>query len=420
MAKAPAPGPATLEHRHLRSALEFAVEVARVAQQRRREVGAPAALNAFFNLERIPSSALGRIRRAIDNDDGFRERLAAELDEAAAAGGGAVDAIGREWLQRTAGWSERIAELIASADDAEEQKRAAAELKREQKRRQRAEEKAERSQRQADELRATVEQLRAELASARSARRSGGASVEGLRTELAVRERKLATADERIVELTAAADADRQALIAAEERALLAERQRDELLATRAAAGGQPIAAEKFVELRALAAVAAKQAERLAALVAVDAPTRQPVALPGAATGQPAKAADFLLRVPSVIVFIDGYNVSKLRWPDDELAIQRQRLLDVADELARRYGAELVVVFDGADVTGAHTTRRRLARVRYSPADTIADDVIRSEVAAVDPQRPVVVVTNDKAIRRDVTVAGANVVSSEAFVALAR
>lgn len=420
MAKAPAPGPATLEHRHLRSALEFAVEVARVAQQRRREVGAPAALNAFFNLERIPSSALGRIRRAIDNDDGFRERLAAELDEAAAAGGGAVDAIGREWLQRTAGWSERIAELIASADDAEEQKRAAAELKREQKRRQRAEEKAERSQRQADELRVTVEQLRAELASARSARRSGGASVEGLRTELAVRERKLATADERIVELTAAADADRQALIAAEERALLAERQRDELLATRAAAGGQPIAAEKFVELRALAAVAAKQAERLAALVAVDAPTRQPVALPGAATGQPAKAADFLLRVPSVIVFIDGYNVSKLRWPDDELAIQRQRLLDVADELARRYGAELVVVFDGADVTGAHTTRRRLARVRYSPADTIADDVIRSEVAAVDPQRPVVVVTNDKAIRRDVTVAGANVVSSEAFVALAR
>ena len=40
-------------------------------------------------------------------------------------------------------------------------------------------------------------------------------------------------------------------------------------------------------------------------------------------------------------------------------------------------------------------------------------------MAAIPPERPVVVVTNDQAVRRDVAAAGANVVASEAFVALA-
>ena len=119
------------------------------------------------------------------------------------------------------------------------------------------------------------------------------------------------------------------------------------------------------------------------------------------------------------LVLIDGYNVSMGTWPDQPLEQQRERLLDLADDVARRYGTELVVVFDGADIVGAHG-RRRMVRVRYSPAGVTADDVIRGEVAAVPIERPVVVVTDDNAVRRDVAAAGANLITSPAFVAVAR
>jgi predicted RNA-binding protein with PIN domain len=58
--------------------------------------------------------------------------------------------------------------------------------------------------------------------------------------------------------------------------------------------------------------------------------------------------------------------------------------------------------------------------VAYSPTGVTADDVIRAEVTATAADRPVVVVTNDQAVRRDVAAAGANVLSSEHFVAAAR
>jgi predicted RNA-binding protein with PIN domain len=80
----------------------------------------------------------------------------------------------------------------------------------------------------------------------------------------------------------------------------------------------------------------------------------------------------------------------------------------------------LHVVFDGADVVGAHTRGRRLVRVTFSPEGVLADDVLRAEVAAVEPSRAVVVVTNDQAVLQDVKAAGANTISSDAFLTLAR
>jgi hypothetical protein len=58
--------------------------------------------------------------------------------------------------------------------------------------------------------------------------------------------------------------------------------------------------------------------------------------------------------------------------------------------------------------------------VSYSPDGVIADDVLRAEVAATDPARPVVAVTNDQAVLTDVKAAGANTLSSDTFLALAR
>jgi hypothetical protein len=48
----------------------------------------------------------------------------------------------------------------------------------------------------------------------------------------------------------------------------------------------------------------------------------------------------------------------------------------------------------------------------------LADDVIRAEVRSADPEQPIVVVTNDRAVVADVKAAGANTIRSEVFLSL--
>jgi predicted RNA-binding protein with PIN domain len=95
-------------------------------------------------------------------------------------------------------------------------------------------------------------------------------------------------------------------------------------------------------------------------------------------------------------------------------------LLDAIENLARRFGSDLTVVFDGADVVGASADRRRIVRVVFSPDDVIADDVIRDEVRRLPSTRPVVVVTNDQQIVKDVRAMGANTIASDQLLALMR
>ena len=119
-------------------------------------------------------------------------------------------------------------------------------------------------------------------------------------------------------------------------------------------------------------------------------------------------------------MIVDGYNVAKLMWPDDPLADQRTLLLDAVDNVVRRYGTDIVVMFDGADVVGARADKRRLSRVVYSPAGVTADDRIRDEVGATHPSLSLVVVTDDREIQRDVARSGANLLPSASFATVAR
>ena len=159
--------------------------------------------------------------------------------------------------------------------------------------------------------------------------------------------------------------------------------------------------------------------DQLTALVATGPRRRQPVEVPRPAAKDPRLTTEFLLKVPGIVVVVDGYNVAKLGWPDLSLELQRIKMLDAVDGLARRFGTEFVVVIDGADVVGAHADRRRLARVRYSPAGVKADDVIREEIAGLDVGRSAAVVTNDREVRRDVMAAGANIITSDALIDVA-
>ncbi len=406
--------PRVVEHRSLRPAIELALAEADAGTRRRPPLEYPAALRPFLRASRVPTAALGRLRRAIEDDDAFRARVA-DLAEA-----NGVDEIGMEWLRRAPGWEARVRALADAAAEEAEGANAEVALRRAERRRQAAEDAADRERAEAAALRSRVDALAERLDQDAERQRSVDAEAARLRAELLEARRAERHANDRAAAAQArlgAVEADRDAVAAT---AAAAVAQRDALLAERAERSGVPVAATQVTELRAIADTARRVADRLADLVDVAPPGRSPEAVPGGAAGDPVRAAGHLLRVAGALVVVDGYNVAKTAWPDDELVDQRTRTLDLADDLARRFGTELTVVFDGADVVGAHAPRRRLARVVFSPAGTLADDVIRSTVAATPPDRPVVVVTSDREVRRTVAAMGANVVASDAFLAAAR
>ncbi|MFZ4812302.1 MAG: NYN domain-containing protein, partial [Ilumatobacteraceae bacterium] len=143
-----------------------------------------------------------------------------------------------------------------------------------------------------------------------------------------------------------------------------------------------------------------------------------PIGLPGGVFGTSLEAAQYLARHPGVLVVVDGYNVAKLRWPSIDLEQQREQCVAACEDVSRRYGTDLTVVFDGSTVPGGSTGAGRLVRVVFSPEGVTADDVIRDIVGGLSVDRGVVVVTNDKAIIVDVRTKGANPISSEQLLAL--
>jgi predicted RNA-binding protein with PIN domain len=394
--------------------LEFAVRSAEGWQREKPPQPVPPEIKAFFKQPRLPARVLGRIRRIVEADEEFRLRLAAAADAIH------VDELGVEWLRREPGWEQRVADLIVAGEQDRADRAAERVLAHERRRREAAEQRAVKSNAELVSVRDRLAVREKELGALRRQQADVAADIEGLRRSVSDAKREARHANDR-------AEAARRSLEQmtterdeAVRRAAAAERQRDELLAARAQLPPESGGAARIAHLRDLAAAAQALAGELESMVAVGPRRRWPIDVPPEAGKDPRRAAEFLLRTLGVVVLVDGYNVAMLGWPELSLEDQRGRLLDAVDGLARRFGTEFVVVIDGADVVGAHTDRRRLARVRYSPAGVTADDVIREEVAGLDLARHVVVVTNDAEIRRDVLAAGSNVVKSDVFVDLAR
>jgi hypothetical protein len=147
---------------------------------------------------------------------------------------------------------------------------------------------------------------------------------------------------------------------------------------------------------------------------------RRPIALPGGLVGSSRAAAEFLVRVPGVVVLVDGYNVAKLGWPGIALEAQRDRCIAAAEDVVTRFGGvDVRIVFDGADVPGVPAGLRRLVPVRFSPEGVTADAVLCSEVARLPVTTPVVVVTDDREVLDDVRGRGANGLPSATWLDLA-
>jgi predicted RNA-binding protein with PIN domain len=408
---------APIEHRLLRSAIEYAVLMGDEITKRRAAVPVPRELRAVAGKARIPTGSLGRLRRAIDGDEAFRTAIAAgALPEL-------VDPIGILWLQRPEGWESQVEQLVAEQADAAADAELRTSLRREEKRRRAAEQVAVRLRTDIAERDASIDALRAEL--------------DGLRADVVKAEDEVAELRAELVDLRIEARhaRDREAAAAARLDAALrtpsipgddAGRRVEEVgaEANGTGANGMEVNGVDPGAVAELARATRELAGRLEALLPSETPppspraeARRPLRLPGGVIASSAEAAEFLLRSDAVVL-VDGYNVAKLGWPSRTLEAQRTQLLDALENLARRFGSDLTVVFDGASVVGAHTSRRRLVRVVWSPEGVIADDVIRDEVRRLPSARAVVVVTNDAEIVTDVKALGANVVPSNAMLAV--
>ena len=405
----------SLDHGELRSAIDYAVLLAAEGRRRRPPLAFPDELKPFLDGQHLSRRSLGKLRRAIDADADFRGRLAATLSVPEAAE--LVDDIGRLWLLRPEGWQADVDAELARRSD--EQRRSDEErlVRKEEKRRLAAEAARERLDAQLGErderierLRGEIDDLRADLAKALEEAAEQRVELTDTRLEL----RHACDRERAALERLATAERDRDA---AEQSKRTTEQVRDDVLADRVDS------VASLTEVVAAAEAAERLADQLRSLVPTGEPQsdrreqRSPMALPGGVISTSAAAAEYFARSDAAVI-VDGYNVAKLPWPSRTLEQQRTSLLDAVENLARRYGTDLTVVFDGADVVGAHAARRRLVRVTYSPAGVTADDVIRDEVRRLPSGRHVVVVTNDQEIVRDIRSWGANPLPSNALVAL--
>jgi len=397
-------------------------------------VAVPASLAAVrrFAPRRRVTSGAGPLWLAVERDDAFRARVArawshAHPDLAAdlladPPGPGAPEdrldlAVGAALL-RPDGWAARLSALETppagadapaqpDADPAHRAHRAEAELRR-----------------LAARLTAETEPAEAELVSLRRELRRLRSDADRSRSEArraAEHAAEVAAAAERVhaetAKVRASADDDRRraedlARVAREDAAALRElaQVRVRLLLDTLVEAGSALRQE----------LALPPAGRMPAdLVAPPAPTPgdpRPTSR-GRFADDPALLDD-LLAMPRAHLLVDGYNVSKLAWPDQPLTEQRRRLTERLATLAGRTGAEVTCCFDGreAEASGRAPAAPRGVRVLFSQGE-IADDLLRRLVRAEPPGRVVVAVTSDRALGADLEAAGARVLPSATLLA---
>lgn len=399
-------GGLTVPDEALRPAFEATVEIARLAASAHPPVPPPGPLRPLLKLRHLPDRALGTVRRVLDQDDRLRTAVAAATTEEL------VGTASWLYLRRPDGWEEALeAEVGAQleAGTAAEQARAEATAAR---RLAAVEESLRKAEATAGSLRRDLAEVKERLVEERRARRAAETEAGRLRRqveELSNAEPAPASADDR--------------------SALLEEVAR--LEAQLAATPPEPAAVDRAPVRRALDALDRVRFELGDWLTddpeprqeRAEPPRRRPAPLPPAVFDDTVEAADHLVRLPGVVVLIDGYNVTKLRHPDLPLPEQRSWLLDAAAALAARCDAEVLIVFDGdgeAAVVPSTGARRATVTARYTQAGVEADDDLLALVATVPVHRHVVVVSDDRRVREGASFYGANLVGSGAFAELLR
>jgi predicted RNA-binding protein with PIN domain len=400
----------------------------------------------------LSPAALSAIARVVDQDDDFRARVAASVDE---------DAVGRGawlWLTRPEGWQDDLAAL--ETEDRERRASRAAERREARDERSAARRLAAtqaaltRSETVGEERRLELDRLQRELGDVRRARTATDARLAELEATVADLEEARATAvrnlkdvEARLVSRATELKAVKARLRELEAEAPGREAPGPEVAQAEAGDAGAPAPGPDLGavarELARAAEGAAGLADGLAGLAAAlgdrdvePAPSplvqepagpagtnaavrhdrRTPVMLPGGLLDDSVAAAEHLLRTPDAVLVVDGYNVTMTGWPELGAAEQRRRLVALLSDLAARTCTRVEVVFDGAEVDRGTVTvptpARRWVRVRFSPPDVEADDVVLDLVDQLPASRPVIVASSDNRVREGARRGGANLLYS--------
>ena len=279
----------------------------------------------------------------------------------------------------------------------------------------------------AEAARQLVEQERDELAERLGAERRSRREREDRAATEALR------ADGRIVELEAELERERARAARTEiESARAAERERSrsaraEIASARASARADALEAElqRFRNAAASASAAAAAAEPVERRPEGGASRRgsgRPARprLPAGLLVDSVSGADAMLRGPSVLLVVDGYNVSKTGWPDSSLEIERESLLSALHGLHLTSGTDVVVAFDGDGTKSFAKKGRQGVRVVFSAPGEEADAVVVEIVSKAPLQTPIVVASSDRWVREHAETFGAVVISAATLVAVLR
>jgi predicted RNA-binding protein with PIN domain len=141
-------------------------------------------------------------------------------------------------------------------------------------------------------------------------------------------------------------------------------------------------------------------------------------AMPGGLVADSPDALRAMLRTPTVVLIVDGYNVSKRAWEHAPLSDQRHRLCTALDAIHRRKGCDVVVVFDGDGSDAIAPLRRPGLQVLFSAPEEEADDVVVAQAAALPKRVPVVVASSDRWVKEHAEREGAVVVGADTLLAI--
>ncbi|HUR51101.1 MAG TPA: NYN domain-containing protein [Mycobacteriales bacterium] len=379
------------------------------------EVPAPLRKVARFTPAKRARLGGADLLAVVEGDPAFRQRV---VETARAAD---ADAVVLAYLEQAPGWQDQVREVA----EQHEQERGA----------RREQEGVARLTEQLEVVRAAhraeLEQARAESLQAKDELTAVRRKVRDLGSRLGRAEQGQADAEAAL----ARAHAERDAAVAARDTEVrrVADRLADaeRALADARQAGREGVKGDQL-RLRLLldAVVGAAQGLRreLAlppaqgrpadALAAEYAPPAAGPAEQGRAVDDPARL-DALLAVPTTHLLVDGYNVTKGGYGGLTLEAQRTRLLAGLGGLAARTGAEVTVVFDGAEGTMVTALKApRGVRMLFSRGGETADEVLRRLARHEPVGRPVVVVSSDREVADGVTDAGATAVPSLALLRL--
>lgn len=410
--------PATEE---LREALIAAVGVAREGQKEKPPIDPPTRLKQFLTFKKFSERALDQVREVVDNDEDFRGRVVAAIDEKG------MSRVGWLWLARPEGWEQEYWQLAAAVVKETEQAADAQNAKALEQRLQRADAAQERIERQREKADKDRDAAKAEAAQARTEARQAIETVNRLTADLG----QLRTEQEaahKTMERAQRKEARAQAKLKSAqtrkdrlEKELRDSREQHSVevssLKERLAAAEDEVAMARAAGFEPPEPEAPEPADEPQPLT-----KRTPVPMPGGLLNDTPEAAEHLLRTPKVVMLVDGYNVTFKNWQVMSVRDQRMRLLQKLDELSARYsGAEIVVVFDGTETDYDYipTTARSLGvTVRFSPSGVEADDVIIERCRDYPLWQPLVVVSHDSQVRKSARKLGANLVQPSKLLML--